>query len=167
MNAPILLEVTDPLLIRKICELAEEIWREHYTPIIGKAQVDYMLEKFQSERQVAAQIQDGYLYYLVKDGQNDVGYFCVQLQKPEGILFLSKFYIKAKERGKGYGKKAQNFIEELARQRSLSKIMLTVNKHNKDSIQIYQNMGYKIAKAIVTDIGGGFVMDDYRMEKVL
>ena len=30
-------------LIEKVAVLAAEIWREHYAPIIGKAQVDYIL----------------------------------------------------------------------------------------------------------------------------
>jgi hypothetical protein len=32
-------------------------------------------------------------------------------------------------------------------------------------VQEYERMGFSIAEAIVMDIGGGFVMDDYRMEK--
>jgi len=165
MNAALILEVVNPLLIRRVCELAEEIWREHYTPIIGREQVDYMLEKFQSEQSVAAQIQAGCLYYLVKNDQNDVGYFCVQPKRASNELFLSKFYIRAPARGRGYGRIAQDFIEQLARQKGLGKIMLTVNKHNENSIKIYQKMGFEITEAIVQDIGSVFFMDDYRMEK--
>lgn len=31
--------------LRQIADLAEIIWNEHFTPIIGKKQVDYMIEK--------------------------------------------------------------------------------------------------------------------------
>ena len=34
--------------IRKVEELANQIWTQHYTPIIGIDQVRYMLKKFQS-----------------------------------------------------------------------------------------------------------------------
>ena len=34
--------------IQDIAILAEEIWHQHFTPIIGKEQVDYMVDKFQS-----------------------------------------------------------------------------------------------------------------------
>ncbi|MGB0563820.1 MAG: GNAT family N-acetyltransferase, partial [Spirulinaceae cyanobacterium] len=48
-----------------IARLARSIWIAHYTPIIGAAQVDYMLAKFQSAEAIAAQVQtEGYRYYL-------------------------------------------------------------------------------------------------------
>ena len=37
--------VERPEQIAAVAELAEEIWTQHYTPIIGPAQVLYMLEK--------------------------------------------------------------------------------------------------------------------------
>ena len=33
-----------------IAQLADAIWREHYIPIIGKPQIDYMLDKYQSSK---------------------------------------------------------------------------------------------------------------------
>jgi len=44
-------------------------------------------------------------------------------------------------------------------------LWLTVNKDNADSIAFYRRVGFGIAGSSVTDIGGGFVMDDYRMSK--
>ena len=47
-----------------IAALADEIWREHYTPIIGEAQVDYMLKKFQSAEQICEDIKcNDYIYF--------------------------------------------------------------------------------------------------------
>ena len=45
--------------------LADEIWNEHFTRIIGKAQVDYMLDKFQSKEAITEQINNGFLYFLI------------------------------------------------------------------------------------------------------
>ena len=36
-------ESTDDVAL--IATLADTIWRDHYTPIIGKGQVDYMMER--------------------------------------------------------------------------------------------------------------------------
>jgi len=44
-------------------------------------------------------------------------------------------------------------------------LWLTVNKDNADSIAFYRRVGFRIAGSSVMDIGGGFVMDDYRMVK--
>ena len=32
--------------VQAMCALAEEIWHEHFTDIIGEAQVNYMVDKF-------------------------------------------------------------------------------------------------------------------------
>ena len=42
---------------------------------------------------------------------------------------------------------------------------IAVNKDNADSIAFYRRVGFGIAGSSVMDIGGGFVMDDYRMVK--
>lgn len=44
-------------------------------------------------------------------------------------------------------------------------LWLTVNKDNAGAIAWYTRKGFKNAGAIVQDIGAGYVMDDYRMEK--
>ena len=151
--------------IAVIAALAEEIWREHFTPIIGKSQVEYMLEVFQSERAIGEQVKKGFLYYLIKTNKRHVGYFGVY-QTDEGLL-LSKFYIRSTERGKGLGRRAMIFIESLAIERSVTRIILTVNKYNSDTIEAYKKFGFQITESMVQDIGNGFVMDDYRMEKVI
>jgi len=157
--------VTDRVQIASVAALAEEIWRQHFTAIIGKGQVDYMLEKYQSAPAISGQIKNGFLYYLIRNDNRDVGYFAVQ--PVDADLLLSKFYIRSDERGKGLGRKALMFIEDLAGERGLTRITLTVNKYNSATIETYKKLGFKVTESMVTDIGAGFVMDDYRMEKTL
>jgi diamine N-acetyltransferase len=144
--------------------LAKTIWTEHYTPIIGKKQVDYMLDKFQSVEAISNQISDsGYHYYIIRDDNKNTGYIGIQPIDKE--LFLSKIYVKSSERGKGYGREAMQFIENFAKKKKLKKITLTVNKNNTNSINAYEKMGFSCVASIVQDIGNGFVMDDFKMEK--
>jgi len=42
-----------------------------------------------------------------------------------------------------------------------------VNKRNAKAIAAYQRNGFVIADSVVTDIGHGFVMDDFIMTKKL
>jgi ribosomal protein S18 acetylase RimI-like enzyme len=58
------------------------------------------------------------------------------------------------------------FIEDLARERGIEQLWLTVNKGN-PAVHAYERLGFRVAAAIVMDIGNGFFMDDFRMEKVL
>jgi ribosomal protein S18 acetylase RimI-like enzyme len=145
--------------------LAREIWYEYYVPIIGKPQVDYMVEKFQSKPVMKEQIANGYAYFLVEEEGRNVGYMGIQLKEDE--LFLSKLYIKSCERGRGFARKALGFLEELAKEKGLNKISLTVYKRNIKSIAAYEKMGFKNLGSIVMDIGGGFIMDDFKMEKII
>lgn len=69
-------------------------------------------------------------------------------------------------RGKGFARAALEFVKTLARSRDLGRITLTVHKQN-PSVKVYQALGFKILEPVVTDIGGGFVMDDYRMGLVI
>lgn len=165
MEKPKIVKVSDKNLISVVETLAHSIWREYFVPIIGSPQVEYMLEKFQSREALLNQIEkDGFIYYLLEDkNDNWVGYFGVVPQKKD--LFLSKLYITAENRGKGYGRRALEFIETLARAHGFSMITLTVNKNNSDSIKAYKKLGFAVTDSLVTDIGNGFVMDDYKMGK--
>jgi GNAT superfamily N-acetyltransferase len=166
--------VNTPEQLATVAGLAHEIWYEFYVPLIGRAQVDYMVGKFQNAAAMQSQIDQGYEYFLVQQEDTagsaparvrDIGYAAVQ-EQADGALFLSKFYLHKSARGAGTGRKCMEFIEGLARRRGLSLLWLTVNKGN-PSVQAYQRLGFRIAADLVMDIGGGFVMDDYRMEKPL
>jgi diamine N-acetyltransferase len=160
-----IIEVSTEKQIEMVESLAREIWTEHYIPIIGKAQVEYMLEKFQSKPAIAEQLKSGCLYFLLEEDEKSLGYIGVQPKGEE--LFLSKIYVKATQRGKGYGKKALQFVENLAKVKGLNKITLTVNKNNANTIKAYEKLGFKNLGAVIQDIGNGFIMDDYKMEKLV
>lgn len=149
----------------KIAEMAAEIWREHYSGIVGDAQVAYMLEKYQSADAISSQIQQGWLYYIMKEGIRDVGYIALVEQPADKAMFLSKYYVFKDFRGRGCGRACMNFIEDICRKSGLDTIWLTVNKHNQQTLKIYASLGFENAGPITTDIGGGFIMDDYKMVK--
>lgn len=157
--------VTTNRQIATVKTLAHEIWNEHYTSIIGKEQVEYMLSTFQSTFAITRQLKDGADYYLFKNGGKYVGYMGIETKN--GTLFLSKLYIRAADRKRGFAKEACIFLEELARQKKLQCITLTVNKNNTVAIKSYERLGFTNQGSTVQSIGSGFVMDDFIMEKSL
>ena len=156
-------DVTEEQEITAVETLADMIWREHYTSIIGQAQVDYMLRTFQSKKAIKEQIEDGASYYLMMDVDRPIGYMSLYLQ--EELLFLSKIYVSTSKRGQGHARHALAFLEQLAIDNGLHTIELTVNKYNTLAITAYERMGLKNSGSIVQDIGHGFVMDDFVMRK--
>ncbi len=58
-------------------------------------------------------------------------------------------------------------MEREVRAGGARRLILSVNKRNIRAIAAYRRNGFIIAESVVTDIGGGFVMDDYVMTKEL
>ncbi len=144
-------------------KLARVIWTEHYTPIIGSEQVDYMLSKLQNADSILRDICfNGYRYFMVYDGLEPVGYFAVKPESDRKALLLSKLYLHKDSRGRGISKLILEKTRILAREGGMDHIVLFVNKHN-SSVNIYKKLGFRIIEDLVTDIGDGYVMDDYKM----
>jgi ribosomal protein S18 acetylase RimI-like enzyme len=153
--------------IDAVAALAHEIWNHHFPPIIGQAQVDYMLDTMQSAAAITRQIRErGYEYYLVFDGDERSGYFAI-VPDEDGSMQLSKLYLKHACRGRGLGRAVLEWIERECAARGARQLWLTVAKGNADSIAFYERAGFTIAGPIAIDIGGGFVMNDHRMVKNL
>lgn len=146
----------------KIIEaLAKEIWEQHYIPIIGSSQVEYMLEKFQNSTAVLSDIKEKNCeYVLLEYAGVSSGYYCVRFDKSDRSLFLSKFYLKRNTRGQGFGRQ---MLEHMVGRHNPASIWLTVNKNNSDTIEVYRHLGFQIEKTQKVDIGDGFSMDDYVM----
>jgi len=146
--------------IKELAQLASKIWHEYWPVILTPEQIDYMVEKFQSEHAIKEQItNENYTYYFIEEDDENVGYF--GLSDKTDYVFLSKLYIYRPYRHKGLGSKAFEKIKTLSQGR---KIRLTVNKYNQNTISAYKKWGFEIVDSVVTDIGENFVMDDYIME---
>lgn len=158
--------IETPEEIGRLAALADEIWHEFFTKILSPEQIDYMVEKFQSVPALTDQIRkQGYEYYFLEEEGETVGF--TGIRETDGRLFLSKLYILKRHRGNRYASRAFDFLENLGRQRKLATVWLTVNRNNADSIAIYKKRGFEIVRTQVADIGNGYVMDDYIMEKKL
>jgi len=160
-----LLQVRTAGEIAAVVRLAREVWREHYVAIVGEAQVDYMLEKFQSADAIRDQLDHGFEYYRIVEEGGDAGYVAIVPDEDPAVLFLSKIYVARAFRGRGLGTQALALVETRCRELGRRVIRLTVNRHNRTSIAWYESKGFVNTGPLVQDIGGDFVMDDFVMEK--
>lgn len=166
MRVPLMSIAITPLkesAIKELAEFAAPIWHDHYTAIIGQKQVEYMLEKFQSEKAIEQQIAEKYRYYEVTKDGSLIGYFSIQL-RDRSSLFISKFYLAKSARGCGAGRNMLSFIESLAKEHDCKTIDLTVNKYN-SAYEVYLKLGFSKIGEAEFDIGQGYIMDDYLMSK--
>lgn len=150
--------------LREVAELANEIWHECFVGIISAEQIDYMVEKYQSYHAMKRQIaEQNYRYFAVRDEEEMCGYFAV---KPEddSRFFLSKLYLRKDKRGRGISSTMLKRVFDEAKDCGKTSVYLTVNKFNAHAIAVYKKTGFVVIDAPSTDIGNGFVMDDYVME---
>ena len=143
--------------------MAHEVWNEYYVSLIGQAQVDYMVAKFQSPEAMQAQIDAGYEYFQIRQDGVNVGYAAIRHDAADARVFGG---LLAAHRKSGAGRRSLEIIEAMARERGATHLWLTVNKGNA-SVQAYERLGFGIVDAMVMDIGNGYVMDDYKMEKAV
>lgn len=143
-----------------IYRLAVKIWNHHYVPIIGKAQVDYMLDKIYSVEDLTNQMTvRNHRFFLINISEQIMGFISVSGQED---IFIHKFYIDQDIQGKGYGMTA--FHELLKRYPSAKTFSLTVNRSNYKSINFYFKLGFKIDHIDDFDIGQGYFMNDFIMK---
>lgn len=161
------IEVSTPSEIAAVAKLAHDIWHEHYPSIISIAQIEYMLERFQSPAAIASLIAEGYRYFLIERDKVFVGYIALHAgaDSPDRML-LSKFYIRHDCRGQGLGVMALNFAEAECRRAGCRTLWLTVNKAN-PTLAWYERHGFTKNKEVVVEIGEGYLMDDFIMEKTV
>ena len=149
--------------LKSIAALADVIWHEHFKTILSPEQIDYMVARFQSYEAIKEAVSDnGYVYYMAYKDGNLCGYLGIH-DEGDGVIFISKVYVRLDMRRQGV---ATRLFERLRNDfKDSKKWYLTVNKYNSSSIEVYKKRGFEITDAAVTDIGSGFVMDDYIMEK--
>ena len=60
------LHTDNALKIKEMSDMATEIVREYYDPIIGAEHNSHLLNKFQTADAITDQIRHGYRYYFIK-----------------------------------------------------------------------------------------------------
>ena len=167
MSKPIdLVPCTRPDQLEQVAALAERIWHEYFPAIISEDQINYMVDTFQSLPAMKEQIaREQYTYYQIRQQGALVGY--VGLANQPEVCFLSKFYLSKEARGDGLATPAFQAVCAVARQWGKKKVVLTCNKHNSHSLDVYKHWGFQITDAVVTQIGHGYVRDDYILEYTL
>lgn len=154
--------VMDNTEINILAQKAYEIWHEYFPGIITVQQIDYMLDMFLAPNSIQREMKEGYEFYLLYGDDVFVGFTVL---KPEADrLFISKLYVDKKHRGQGYGSSMFEIANKIAVKNNLNTMYLTVNKYNTPAIEVYKHKGFEIINEVTTDIGSGFIMDDFVME---
>jgi ribosomal protein S18 acetylase RimI-like enzyme len=148
-----------------LAALAHRIWQAHYPGIISQGQIEYMLESGYAIPTLEAELESGVLFPLIFDQQNAIGFAAYGPTETPFQAKLHKLYLDIAYHGLGLGQRLLNWIESSARSDRFTHLVLQVNKNNAKAIAAYRRRGYAIQREVVVEIGQGYLMDDFVMEK--
>ena len=148
--------------------LARTIWLQHYPGIISLAQIDYMLVQRYHSDAIRAQLGQAGLDWTVAQTVGELIGFAHAFPITDALRFkLDKLYVHPDWQRRGVGAALLNQVESAARQHDCTLITLRTNRHNHIALAAYRRYGFVIRAEVVTNIGAGFVMDDFVLEKNL
>ncbi|MGL2963700.1 GNAT family N-acetyltransferase [Flavobacterium sp. RSB2_4_14] len=148
--------------------IAHEVWPIAYGDILSNSQLDYMMKMMYSVEalQIQADIKRHHFILAIEDGVT-LGFASYEFNYSEtNNTKIHKIYILSHQQGKGIGKLLIEYIESEAKKQHQEALCLNVNKYNVAQ-HFYKKLGFSIRFEEVIDIGEGYVMDDYVMEKKL
>lgn len=148
-----------------IRELTFKVWPQTYAAIISREQIEYMMEMMYSEASLLKQMNEGCRFIIAYDNNEPVGFASCQETEPS-LFKLHKIYVLNSQQGKGTGKFMIEYLLNDIRQKGGSALQLQVNRHNK-ARNFYEKLGFVTIQEADFDIGNGYFMNDYVMEKKL
>lgn len=148
--------------------LAEKVWPQTYKNILTNDQITYMFEMMYSQIAYNEQIEKkGHEFLLIRDESGYLGFASYELNynnKP--ITKVHKIYVLPQTQGKGAGRALIDKISQIATDNNNTVVSLNVNRYN-TAIGFYEKIGFVKAGQEDIDIGNGYLMEDYIMQKAV
>ena len=144
--------------------LAGLVWRHDYPGIITLEQIEYMLGQRYKPGLVKQLLARGDLWLVARAGNELVG-FAHGHPLVDADYKLDKLYVHPDWQRHGIGSRLIAEVMRHANNHEATRLLLRVNRQNRNAIQAYLKNGFQVATLIVEDIGNGFIMDDYVMIK--
>lgn len=144
-------------------ELTFLVWPQTYRNILTEAQVEYMLDMMYSPASLKKQMEEGCRFIIVYQNEEPVGFASSQMIN-ETTGKLHKIYVVPAAQGTGAGKLLLQDVYEFIKSKGGMALQLQVNRHN-NARYFYEKEGFSVIEEADFDIGNGYYMNDYVMEK--
>lgn len=154
---------TEDILL--IADIATKTWAVAYKEILTEEQRKYMLEMMYSYDSLQQQMKNSQSFLVAIYNEEIVGFLSYEVAyNNRNVLKIHKYYVLPSIQGKGVGSSLLQHVETIATSQNIEIITLNVNRFNK-TIQHYLSKGFEITKSEDIDIGNGYLMEDFVMEK--
>lgn len=150
-----------------IRDLAADVWPKTFAPILSGEQITYMMDMMYAPEVMSGELASGFHFEIIKVDGQPAGYFSWSSYTLPDTAKLHKLYLLQKYHRQGIGSKMLIQAEKRARDAGFTKLRLNVNKHNDRALRAYEKNGFATVESVKIDIGNGFFMDDFVMEKAI
>ena len=149
--------------------VAEKTWPRTYAGIIPDAQIPYMIGRMYSPDAIRRDSAAGSPFFLVKADGRTAGVCSADVGRrdADGGAELHKLYVLPWYWGRGVGRWVLDELSRRCREAGAASVWLRVNKQNVRAQKAYRAAGFAKERAVCTDIGEGFVMDDFVYRRTL
>ena len=162
--------IQDVALIRS---LADGVWQATYASILSSEQIEYMFDMMYSDDNLIKQMRDKHHHFIIIY-RNDIPCAYISIEPlGEGRYNFQKIYARREVHGTGVGRymieQGIEWVRRIEAEDGRSGnivIELFVNRAN-PAVNFYKHMGFEIVNTRDFDIGNGFFMNDYIMERTI
>jgi diamine N-acetyltransferase len=152
----------DVLLIR---ELSLQVWPQTYASLLSQEQIQYMMNLMYSEAALHQQMHVEHHFYIVYNAGIPIGFASYSEVAPQ-LFKLHKIYLLPLQQGRGTGRIVLEQLIERVKNEGAAVLRLNVNRNN-PALHFYKKLGFNVVQETDTDIGQGYFMNDFVMEKKL
>ena len=150
-----------------IRQIAYDTWPLSYGSIISQPQIEYMLDLIYNIESLKNQANNLKHQFILALNSINIPVAFASFSVSEINISrcrLHKLYVLPDYHNKGIGKKILSHIISEISSKGINIIELNVNRHN-NALHFYLQNNFQIIREEDIDIGNGFFMNDYVMEK--
>ena len=153
---------------KAIQDIAGKTWPVTYGAILSSEQIQYMFSMMYDLEALKNQAETKNHHFIIAEEEgNFLGFASYEFDyHNEPKAKIHKIYILPETQGSGIGKKLIHYIAEKAKASQQQFLSLNVNRFN-DALHFYAKIGFEKVGEEDINIGNGYVMEDYIMEKKL
>lgn len=148
-----------------IRQIAFVTWPVAYGKSLSPEQLNYMLGMMYSESSLQEQFSKGHVFFIAAEAGKDVGFASIS-DEGELRFKLNKLYVDPSAQKTGAGRALLHRAIDHAVSGGGKTIFLQVKRDN-PAQHFYAKHGFTIHSKLDLDIGEGFRMEDWIMEKGL
>jgi diamine N-acetyltransferase len=147
-----------------IRNLTMQVWPQTYIPIVGEAQVNFMLGRFYTPEALQNQMTDMQHRFIVGYNDGVAVAFASYSEMEPAVYKLHKLYIVTTMQRKGIGKGMVDYIVASVKGLGGTALRLNVNIHNHTAMSFYKRYGFYHLRNEDIDIGSGYYMNDHVLQ---